>query len=315
MKENNTAQINTQKAILDLISPMDHELMIKYLDIMRERYSFMSFNYMGESILGRGIPMITLGQGKKRLVYVGAHSGDEYRISMALIRFINEYCEIKKNGGRIFNYSIDYLFATRSISVVPMLNPDGVEINLYGAKAGDILCDRILSMSDGKNVVGKWRANARGVSLGCNYASGYDEYQRFALEKGIVSGAPDGYCGDSPESEPEVGALCSNIRFDENIKCVVSLGNGDERISYGYGGALPTRCKSIVTAASRMSGYKIKESSESNKKANLALWCSEEKGIPAFEMCCSDPQKKLPDTYFDVYSRIREVLFTLPAMI
>ena len=308
-------QINTQRAMLDLISPMDYCLMMKYIDILCDRYKFLTMNYIGESILGRGIPMLTLGNGKKQVVYVSTFSGNEHVCASALLRFVNEYCEVKKSRGRIYNYSIDYLFATRQICVIPMLNPDGVDICINGVADDNVLKERLLTMNCGPRFA-DWRANGRGVSLDRNFNSSFLKYRALSAEQGICSGASFGFCGEYPESEPEVGALCSNIRFSGDVKAAISLGLGCERIYYRNEQSTPVMAKSLAQAISRASGYKL-QNEDDNERAYGSFfgWCIEELDIPAFGICCGREDTKYPYTYFDIYSRLRETLFVLPALI
>ncbi len=305
--------LNTQKAMMDIITPMDHDIMMKYLNVMCERYKFISLTYIGESILGRGIPMISLGEGKKKVIYIGAHSGTDWMGSAALIRFINEYCEVKCNSGRIYNYSIEYLFATRQICVIPMLNPDGVDICINGVAEDNILRERILSMQHKKDF-SDWKANARGVDLQHNYSMGFIDRRTASEEKEIFSGSPFGYGGDFPESEPEVGSLCSYIRFSGAFKAGLCLHGAGDKIFYRTKEKALPRGRSIAQALSRMNGCSL-QNNDNNCFGGFIDFCINEINIPCFEIPCGSTNKKYPYSYFDIYSRQREVLFTLPALI
>lgn len=307
-------EINTQRAMLDIKTPTDYGTMMKYLNIMCDRYKFMSISYIGESILGRCIPMVSLGEGKKQIVYIGAHSGKDWLGSAALIRFINEYCEVKKNGGRIYNYSIDYLFATRRICVIPMLNPDGVDININGVGDDNILKDRIMSMRQ-KRDFSDWEANARGVCLQNNYNGGFLERRAIAENKGIISGAPWGYGGEAPESEPEIGALCATMRFSEGLRAALCIGGDRDKIYYRTDKKAPPRGKSIGAALSRMNGCRLQDEKDGMEYGGFEDFCIEELNIPTFSIPCQVGNGKYPYSYFDVYSKHREVFFTLPALV
>jgi g-D-glutamyl-meso-diaminopimelate peptidase len=301
--------------MLELEAPMGYELMMRYIDIMCDRYRAMSMNYIGESIFGRGIPMLTLGNGKKQVMYIGGLSGKDTLSAMMLLRFVNEYCEIKNRGGRIYNYSVDYLFATRRVCVIPMLNTDGAEININGVSEENIMRERLLSMNGGDDF-SQWSANGRGVSLNRNFNCGFAEYKSAANTAGLCTGAPDGYCGECPESEPETGALCSNIRYSGDLKAALSISQGGERILYKTKDKTPVRGKSLAEAMSRMSGYKLQSEDDlTDTYGSFFGWCAEELSIPAFDIRCGKVGTKYPETYFELYARVREILFTLPALI
>lgn len=313
--EKNT-EINTQRAMLDFFAPLDYRLMMMYIDLMLERYSFISVNYIGESLLGKGIPMITLGEGDKQVLYVGAHMGGDWTGSIILLKFVNEYCEILKNDGRIFNYSVKYLFGTRKICIVPMLNPDGVDININGVTEDNILKDRLLSMNNGDGDFSSWQANARGVTLSGNYRAVFNEYRRRAAEEGITSGCAKGFSGERPESEPETGALCAYFRFNDRLSAALSLNGRGERVFYKYGDVSVPRAKSIGKAVSRRSGYRLQEVGEQFGDCGFVGFCNSELKIPALNLMYSGKNVgKVGDVCFDTYARLRETLFTFPALV
>ena len=86
----NSREINAEKNILGYTEPMDYELMMAYINEFSERYKLMSISSVGESIMGRSIPIITLGEGAKAALYVGAHHGMEWITTVLLLRFIHE---------------------------------------------------------------------------------------------------------------------------------------------------------------------------------------------------------------------------------
>ena len=85
--ENNRNEIQKNKSILDYKRPLDHSVMMEYINEFSQRYPFMAVSSIGESILGRSRPIITLGEGKKAVLYVGAHHGMEWITSVLLLRF------------------------------------------------------------------------------------------------------------------------------------------------------------------------------------------------------------------------------------
>ena len=120
-------EINEQKNILDYKGRLDYMSVMKYVDIFARRYSFIGVTSVGRSSMGRSIPILTLGRGVPSVLYVGTHRKHEWLTGIILLRFINEYCELYKNNGRIYNNTLEYLYSTRTIYVVPMLETDEEE--------------------------------------------------------------------------------------------------------------------------------------------------------------------------------------------
>ena len=148
--------------------PVSYASMMEHLQELSEQYPMLDLSFLGESVLGRGIPLITVGKGQKSVLYMGAHGADEGITTWVLLRFLRELLSIAERDGRIFQYSLPYLLTTRKLYIVPMLNPDGVEYRINGIEKDHILYDRVCSMNGGHDDLRVWQANARGVELARN---------------------------------------------------------------------------------------------------------------------------------------------------
>lgn len=309
--------IDTAKKILDYPLPLTYERMMIYLNCFAERYGQLEFNILGESVLGRSIPMITLGQGEKTVLYVGAHHGMEWLTSVLLLRFINEYAEALLEGRRIYNAHIPYLFKERRIVIVPMLNPDGVNYAIEGVTSDNPLRSRLERMNPDHPDYSHWQANARGVDLNHNYDSGFAEYKALEKEAGILGGGPTRYSGECPESEPEVGYLCNFLRFSQqNVHAVITLHTQGEEIYYSSGGETCPRSQSMAKALSRLCGYRLSAPEGLACYGGLTDWCIRSLKIPSFTVECGKGENPLPlDEYFCVYAALRQMLFEAPFLI
>ena len=276
----------------------------------------MAVSSIGESIFGKSIPIITLGEGKKAVLYVGAHHGMEWITSVLLLRFINEYCELYSSTRRIYSYDLGYLFSTKTIYIIPMLNPDGVDYQINGVSEDNVIYDRLIKMNSNSRDFCRWQANARGVDLNHNYNSGFAEYKKIEAEEGISDGAPTRFSGNMPESEPEVASLCNFLRFNDDIKMVLTLHTQGEEIYYSSGECLAPRSQTIADALSRISGYKLSKPEGMAAYGGLTDWFISEIGKPSFTIECGKGENPLPlCDYFKIYTDIREMLFSAPTFI
>ncbi len=295
---------------------LDHERMMRFLNTMTERHPFLSISYLGESMMGRAIPIIALGEGKKAVLYVGAHHGMEWVTSLVLLRFLREYCELYESKSRLFDLSIPYLFTSRTIYLVPMLNPDGVEYQIHGITQDHILYDRLLSMNGGSSDFSHWQANARGVDLNHNYNSGFAAYKKLEAEHGIFGGAPTRYSGESPESEPEVAHLCNFIRYNDSIKQVLTLHTQGEEIYCGNLEIPSAHTQELARKLAEWSGYRTAKAEGMAAYGGLSDWCAEELNLPAFTIECGKGKNPLPGRdFFNIYLRMRKLLFLTPTLV
>ena len=149
---------------------------------------------------------------------------------------------------------IEAALRERELWLLPMVNPDGVEIALYGsAAAGDYAA---FAAANGGDTHGLWQANARGVDINHNFNAGWVEMQDLAKKIGRDRPGARQYSGESPESEPETRALtdlCRRYAF----RHVVALHSQGEEIYWSYGDATPPQSEIIARVLGAASGYTV----------------------------------------------------------
>lgn len=270
-------------------------------------YRCVQVTVIGESVMGRSIPMLTLGEHRESrgVLYVGGMHGTDPYTPAVLLRFVRDYADFLKAGKRIYAVSMPYLYASRTIHVVPMLNPDGYAIRRGGVS--DIpIADR-LRQQNGSDDFSAWRYNARGIDLAENF---------------IQSAADTAAAGFHMEREPEVSALCHRIRMAKNgvlgpLALAMELHTGSSAIRYTSGKTEAPRSKTIARLLSRMTGMGM----EQEKKARGAMtdFFLREVGNPAFSCGCLDESGKesgsVADEYLRIYAAFREALFSAPLLI
>ncbi len=294
----------------------DHAKLMEVLKALSDTYSCFELTYLGSSILGRGIPLIRVGRGKREVLYVGAHHGMEWITSMLLCKFLQETCELFSQKATIYRHDMEMLLQTHTIYLVPMLNPDGVEYQTHGVKADNPMYDRLLKMNRGSENFSSWQANARGVDLNHNYDAGFSEYKQLEAENDIISGAPTRYSGENPESEPEVIALCNFIRFHKGLRGILTLHTQGEEIFYKRQERNAPHIEHIARHLSAVSGYRLSQAVGLASYGGLSDWCADRLALPSFTVECGKGVNPLPiSDFFPIYVRIREILFRFPTML
>ena len=91
-------------------------------------YPFLEFQTIGRSTLGRGLRAIKFGNGEKELLYVGSTHSNEWITTPLLMKFLENLSKSYVNNLNIFGVSAKELFNNVSLYIVPMLNPDGVDL-------------------------------------------------------------------------------------------------------------------------------------------------------------------------------------------
>lgn len=303
------------ESLISKDKPFDYDVMQETLLKLKSKYHFLEVGSIGNSLLGRSIPLVTIGNGTKSALYIGSHHGMEWITSALLVGFINDFCYDFTNGNTISEISCRVLFETRKIYIIPILNPDGVDYAINGLRDDNPLKDRVLKMNGGSSDFSHWQANARGVDLNHNYDSGFWEYKIVERDASLFDGSPTKFSGEHPESEPETHALCNFVRF-KKPDIALSLHTQGEEIYYTSGDKSPNCSLSIAKTISRLSGYRISFPTGTAKYGGFTDWFIESFERPSFTLECGKGVNPLPfSNYDEIYYRIKRALFTLPVLI
>ena len=296
-----------------LEKPMDYDNLMQCVQILSNRFRFLSVGYLGQSILGSPIPLLSIGEGDRGILYVGCHHGMEWITTTVLLRFLNDICVQAESKSCAYRYSLPYLLETRTLYFIPMLNPDGVSYQIHGPNEDHPLYDRLVKMNHGNKDFSTWQANARGVDLNHNYNFGFAAYKELEATAGIEEGAPTRYSGTMPESEPETGMLCNFIRFHKEIGMALTLHTQGEVIYDGSGEYRHPKSQNIAKAFVRMSGYAYETPSDMASYGGLTDWMVGELGRLCFTLECGKGSNPLPiRDSLEIYMGIRELLFSAP---
>ncbi len=108
--------------------PYSYFLMRQNLITLNSTFPFINVQIVGNSVLGKNIYVIKLGKGKKKIFYSASYHANEWITSILLMKFIENYCDSYISNGKLYNYSVHKLFNDVSIYIMPMVNPDGVDL-------------------------------------------------------------------------------------------------------------------------------------------------------------------------------------------
>ena len=295
---------------------LTHEKLLESLEALSENNEQLKLYYIGQSIMGRKIPIITLGDSGagKSVLYVATHHASENICTSVLLSFIKEYLDAYNAFKQICQINLRYLFKMRKIHIIPMLNPDGVDYRLNGIDSENPLRERAIAYN-GSEDFSKWNANARGVDLNHNYNAYFEEYKEYEREQGIT---PSGtkYSGEYPESEPEVQAITGVIRYFENeLEGILTLHSQGEEIYYKSKGICPSGTEIKARHIAKMTGYKLSEVNGPSACSGLTDWFIKEYSKPSFTLECGRGENPLDINQApSIYLRLRELLFTFPIL-
>ena len=260
----------------------------------------------GKSLLGRKISVLTLGEARGGALFAGATHGSEWLTALVLLRFFEELCSSFEHGGCLYGVDVRRAVLKRGVAVIPVLNPDGVEINLRGAAAAPSRAERLRRLSGGD--FAHWNANAAGVDINHNFGAGWDALQELERAAGIYGPAPRQYGGPRPFSEPETRAACG-VCSTLDISRLYSLHSQGEEIYWYYGARTPILSRDIAGELALASGYTVSSPSGMASHGGFKDWFIESFGRPGFTIEIGRGENPLPLADLDeIYAKLAPAL-------
>ena len=107
---------------------LNSNILRQNLSSLLRTYPFLNVQTVGSSVLGKPIYVVKLGRGPKKVFYSASIHANEWITSSVLMKFVEDYCVSYVRGSNLYNHSIRNLFRSTSIYIMPMVNPDGVDL-------------------------------------------------------------------------------------------------------------------------------------------------------------------------------------------
>lgn len=142
------------------------------------------------------------------------------------------------------------LFLETNLSVIPMVNPDGVDLVIDGISAAGQYSTEVLAINGESEDFSNWKANIRGVDLNNQFPAEWE----IEAERKPKQPAPRDYPGPYPLSEPEAMAI-ANYTSVSNFSRVNAFHTQGEVIFWGFEGLEPPESEVIANEYARVSGY------------------------------------------------------------
>ena len=213
---------------------------------LSEKYSdFISYDFIGQSVQGRYIPVIVLGNADaphKIMIQSSIHAREYLTAQMTMI--ITEYMACNYALGN----NLD-VYQNTCFYIVPMTNPDGVTI--------------------AQTTNANWKSNANGVDLNRQFNVGWETLNT----KGVTSPGSQYFKGYAPETEPEVIAL-ETLALGADFDCYISYHQKGNLIYYddiGTTDAVSASSTALAKIISSGNGYSLVNMKCSNKTGATTL--------------------------------------------
>ena len=286
-------------AIVPTDVPFTSQRNTNTIRLLTETYPVIRSEVIATTAFQRPIIAIAIGTGPRKVLYSASHHANEWITTPVLLKFAEELAAALEQGGRIFGVPAQTLVKAATIYMVPMVDPDGVDLVTGAADRSEVArAARFAENYPGIPFPDGWKANLNGVDLNLQYPAGWLRAREIKFAQGFTRPGPRDFVGRAPLSQPEVKAL---LLLTEAVEpdLVLAFHTQGEVIYWQFGGIEVPGARRIGEEFARLSGYELADTPEESAYAGYKDWFIQRYRRPGYTIEAGLGENPLPLTQFD----------------
>ncbi len=276
--------------------PMTSAMQTDRLRRLLRCYPFIYAKVLTKTAGGRPVYALQLGKGSSKILLVGAHHANEYITSMLIWEMLESYCEALTQNGSFGGVEAAKLYHRAMLYIVPMLNPDGVDLVTGAILPDSAEYQRAKAIAAGYRDIPfpcGWKANLAGVDLNLNYPAGWYMARQIKAEQGFFEPAPRDFVGAHPLDQAESAALVAYtccVRPD----LVLTYHTQGRVIYHTFADKTPPASERLAREFAEKSGYILEQVPAESANAGYKDWFLQRFYRPGFTIEAGLGENPLP---------------------
>lgn len=274
------------------------------------RYPFVYANSTGESVMGKPVKYLQLGNGEKEIFYNASFHANEWITTPVLLKFAEEYAKAYAENKDIYGEDAQRLFEEFSLFLIPLVNPDGVDLvngvlidEAYKRSTADIAANYPdIPYPEG------WKANIEGIDLNLQFPAGWEQAKEIKFAQGFTLPAPRDYVGESFLVAPE-SINVYNFTNSHSFRLILAYHTQGEVIYWKYLDYEPENSREIAQYFSDVSGYMVEDTPYASGFAGYKDWFIQSYNRPGYTIEAGLGENPLDmSRFFDIYEANKLIL-------
>ena len=264
-------------------------------------YPFCRTEVIANTAFQRPVSTLVIGNGPRKVIFSAAHHANEWITALILLKFAEEMAEAIQKGGMIGDVNARDLAERVTIYMVPMVDPDGVDLVTGAVKAGDIQYDLAKRLSQNYPTIPfpeGWKANLLGVDLNLQYPAGWLQAREIKFAQGFTSPGPRDYVGRAPLNQFESQALAGYTEFIDPALILAFHSQGKE-IYWQFQDIFVPGAEELGQQMAQASGYTLTDVPYESGFAGYKDWFIQQFRRPGYTIEVGEGTNPLPLSQFD----------------
>lgn len=247
------------------------------------RYPFLHEEPIGNSVMGKKLSAIRIGEGSRQVFYNAAFHANEWITTPVLLKFAEDYAEAFSVGSQIGGVRASWLYYGFCLSLLPLVNPDGVDL-VNGTLDDPDYLEQAVQISARYPMIPfpqGWKANIEGTDLNLQFPAGWENAKTIKYQQGFRTPAPRDFVGPAPLTAPESRAVYDYTRQNA-FSLILAYHTQGEVIYWKYLDYEPKDSYRIARYFGDVSGYAVEETPGASGYAGYKDWFIQEYNKPGY---------------------------------
>ena len=266
-----------------------------------QTYSFARSELLATTAFQRPIRTLVIGNGPRKVIYTAAHHANEWITALILLKYAEELCIALAENGRIGDRDAQTIADTATIYMVPLVDPDGVDLVVGAIDPGSIQYEAARRLADnypGIPFPDGWKANLLGVDLNLQYPAGWLQAREIKFSQGYTRPGPRDYVGRAPLDQLESRALAGYTEYIDPA-LVLAFHSQGQVIYWQFRDYEVPGARELGEEFARVSGYTLDDTPFESSFAGYKDWFIQNFRRPGYTIEVGMGENPLPIPQFD----------------
>lgn len=264
-------------------------------------YPFLRTEVLATTAFQRPISTLVVGNGPRKVIFSASHHANEWITSLVLLKFAEELAQAIQAGGEIYGREARKIAEAVTIYMVPMVNPDGVDLVTGAIPPGDIQYDLAQRLAQDYPAIPfpeGWKANLLGVDLNLQYPAGWLQAREIKFSQGFTKPGPRDYVGRAPLNQFESRALAGYTEYIDPALILAYHSQGKE-IYWQFRDIFVLGAEELGEKMAQASGYTLTDVPYQSSFAGYKDWFIQQFQRPGYTIEVGEGINPLPLSQFE----------------
>lgn len=280
--------------------PITSESCQRMIRELVETYPFCRTQTIATTAFRRPVSTIVIGTGARKVLFTAAHHANEWITALLLLKYAEDLAEAIQVNGILFGQKARELANAVTIHMIPLVNPDGVDLVTGAILPGNIqydLAQRLARDYPSIPFPDGWKANLLGVDLNLNYPAGWLQAREIKFSQGYTAPGPRDYVGRAPLNQLETQAL---VAYTEDLDpaLILAFHSQGEEIYWQFRDYYVPGARELGEVMASVSGYTLAEPEYSSSFAGYKDWFIQNFRRPGYTIEVGKGENPLPLSQF-----------------